>query len=198
MPKRSPKALQPPTSLKPGYGLFLFLCIAGLLATILVLTGGYPSSFVKTVGYVCLALLAGIGFWVIGATDGQFAIPMLMDRSVEAKLGGGAAVGIIFMLVAHHITEVPPKHLTYEIPRDYKNRGLEVVRTSSPRLRIEALEDRWLLAHFDEDLGGGWFEATYQDFQGGTAQTIRFAVRRDGPPDNRLKPVEADAQTRLP
>ena len=87
-----------------GFGL-VFLLI-GLLVLLYTQTGGgfLPAHWVGF--YVAVALITGLAFWLITGSPAEFSW-----KEFGARLGGGAAIGIIFMFAAQKITPAPPPNI---------------------------------------------------------------------------------------
>lgn len=85
--------------------LFLFVLLGIAIFLVLGTSGDFkPPHWVSL--YVLVALVAGLGFWLFTGSSGDF-----QWKEIGIRLGGGAAIGMAFMLIAHKITPAPPPNL---------------------------------------------------------------------------------------
>lgn len=82
-----------------GICIFVFLAV---LVGLFIYTGGYPSTFGMALGYVAIALITGGFFWLFRGSTGEVEL-----KELGIKLGGAAAIGAAFMLLASKLTLKP-------------------------------------------------------------------------------------------
>lgn len=83
------------------HGLFIVILLIIAVAIMLIVTGGHLNRAFEIVLYICVALVTGILFWLF--TPGSTGD--LDFKKLGIKLGGGAAIGASFMLLAWYLTE---------------------------------------------------------------------------------------------
>lgn len=160
----------------PSARILGFMAVIFLLALIWLLyyaTDGtfLPSHWVAL--YVAIAIVTGVLFWNFTTTDADVSLPALGIR-----LGGGAAVGAAFMILAHWLT---PGAAMFRIV-DIQFEGVDSFSYQGERdlRRVEPLnKETEFLVEFQESVDEGYFEVHF--LKEGQPHRGRQTVRRDGP-----------------
>lgn len=155
------------------FGLLVAMLIILLLAVLLTARGGILQRAEWVALYVGVALVTGIVFWLV-APGGKSELSM---PQYGMRLGGGAAVGAIFMLIAHKITP-GPEIRAFELPTEIRRSHTVQILDSSPRIDVEIVNKRLLLVEFRESQNDG--EVTLEYFQELRQERICFLVSRVG------------------
>ena len=78
----------------------LILLMIGLIGWMVSALGGHLAPAHWALLYVGIALVTGIAFWTITGSTGQVTLNV---AQVALRLGGGAAIGAAFMLIAYSL-----------------------------------------------------------------------------------------------
>ncbi len=87
-------------------GMLFLAGMAGLGVVLFWVTGGDFLPAHWTAFFVLVALVTGLGFWLFTGSTGDFRW-----KEFGVTLGGGAAIGASFMMLAHWITPARPPNL---------------------------------------------------------------------------------------
>lgn len=93
-------------------GLGMVKIIILLLAVMLVTTGGHLTRAYEIVLLVGIALVTGISFWLL--TPGSTGTVEV--KEIGIRLGGGAAIGAAFMILAWWLTSGLPSYVVVPVP----------------------------------------------------------------------------------
>lgn len=152
---------------------FLFVCL-GILTALYVSNGGnfLPAHWVAL--KVGVALITGIAFWTFTASSGEFTW-----KDWGLKLGGGAAVGAAFMILAHYITpDMSPANRIVEVPVPADARVTAIAGTGVNAVTSLQKDGRFLV-EFTEGNDRGEIHLNYLGTEG-TRRRLSYEVRRVG------------------
>ncbi len=139
-------------------GSILIVIVLMLLASLLIYRGDSFNRPHWVSLYAGIAVVTGLSFWIYApGSTGEVTI-----KEIGIKLGGGAAVGAAFMLLAWWLTPLTDV-LIVDVPDSVKGIGSRLaVENSSPGLRTELLggNDRILL-EFPENRSEGRIHLVY-------------------------------------
>lgn len=167
-----------------GVGISLLLLV--LLIVVWLSADGTPMDWVFF--YVLVALLTGVLFWTVtpGST-GEVTVQQLGIR-----LGGGAAIGAAFMLLAHWLTPAPPPPasdvalVSLNLPDSVRTSPVlkvanfdEASFSHEPVLLPCAGTKRQALVQFKEGASEGWFRVSAV-VPPGKRISVEYTVSRGG------------------
>src|SRR5207247_7689558 len=100
-------------------------------------------------------------------------------KLLGVRLGGEAAIGAAFMLLADHLAPSSPSQIIVNLPMAYAHLDPEPrIVEKDPDLKVEILDNERVLAEFLSDRADGWF-VTKQLAPDATHWTLaRFTVTR--------------------
>jgi len=80
---------------KTAWGIVLIFIIIGLITILYVKTGGRFNRAQWFIMFVAVAMVTGLSFWIFTESSGKLEV-----KKIGLELGGGAAIGAGFMLLA--------------------------------------------------------------------------------------------------
>ncbi len=173
---RTPNNSAPPIKL----GFALIGALIALEAIMIWATGGRLRQAHEVALYIGVALITGIAFWLFtpGST-GELNLPEL-----GIKLGGGAAIGAIFMLLASWLTSPAIQHVVVpvpaEIPQQFTMHNLspDSIRELGELRTVSG--NRFLFAEFWAKEEEGAFQLTHLSNEGAAFKNPTYRIGLDG------------------
>lgn len=157
------------------YGFAVVFLLIVLTALLFWKTDGIflPAHWVAF--YVTVALVTGLLFWMVAGAKGDF-----QWKEFGISLGGGAAIGMSFMLIAHHITPegVPPNIRIIDLRIPDVDGIIHPVGITGIAKVIQIDGPRYLV-QFDEGEFEGSLTVNYLA-KGGVHRQRIYTVRRTG------------------
>ena len=139
-------------------GSFLIVIVLVLLAILLVYRADSFSRPHWVSLYAGIAVVTGLAFWIYApGSTGEVTV-----KELGIKLGGGAAVGAAFMLLAWWLTPLT-EVLIVDVPDSVKGIASRfAIENSSPGLRAELLDgNNRILVEFSENRAEGRIHLVY-------------------------------------
>ena len=154
-------------------GMMLMIVILALIFVLFRVTQGHFLAAHWVAFYASIALLTGTVFWMLTGATGTY-----VNRRLGIRLGGGAAIGVFFMVLAYRLTP-HTAHSRYQV--------IPVSGTTAPILLTwnEALRQVWslpgassrFLVEFEESAAEGYFDVSFWAAQH-DSDTYRKITRR--------------------
>ncbi len=138
-------------------GIVLLFVLIALIVWLLAATGGSFKGGEWPAFYVAVALVSGIAFWFFTAgSTGEYT-----SKQLGIRLGGGAAIGAAFMVLAHFLTPAtPPSNL---LVVDARNEGESADLGFALESWSEGLRN---VTHLDKENNGTQFLVEFREDQG--------------------------------
>lgn len=148
------------SSLIPAFTLVFGLI--GLLGVLYWAEDGYPSALGWVFAYVGVALITGIAFWALTGSTGDLTLPQ-----IGLRLGGGAAIGAGFMLLAHSLTPQTDRDRLIEIQVPDAGGNVYLVPKATQGCRVEQISHSGrFIALLDEGAKSAQFSVRYHGTDG--------------------------------
>ena len=123
-----------------------------------------------------VALITGVSFWILTGSTGEFTF-----KEYGAKVGGGAAIGLVFMYAAKQITpETPPPNIRVLDVRINDVESVNIARSSEAIRQVTPLmsQGNKFLVEFKEGFSRGNVIVRY--LQTGGKFEVKYTIPRIG------------------
>ena len=156
--------------------VFLFILVA-LLVWLRIATEGFASNLDWVLFYVGIALVTGIAFWVYTpGSQGTLNLPQF-----GIHLGGGAAIGASFMLLAVLFVPKADPDVVVALPEQVRSPTVKVLKYDHEKLVTVSMIPKLpgnVFVRFHDGEEQGWFWTW--DVQPGKQVETKYSVTRSG------------------
>ncbi len=155
-------------------GLIMVAILLGMVVALFHVSHGFFSPGYWVGFYVSVALVTGIAFWTLTGSTGEYT-----NAKLGIRLGGGAAIGASFMVLAHWLTPNNPLPSFRIVPTSVPANDLSYYDHDEHVKEATRLgQSKRFLVEFNEGENEGAFSVSYIATDGIHIRT--FSVPRVG------------------